>query len=206
MREYWDVASAEIQKPKLSNKVFGVGLARTGTTSLHHAMGILGLVSAPDSLPLLDSIDLDFLGCHDAFFDNPIPFRYRELERVCPNSRWIVTQRPVDDWIASMGWLFGTGLQQLKPDMREIGDRVHRQLYGSDRFDERRLRSVYSHHYAELADWIGDRPHVWLHVDQGLDWGPICELLNVAEPAADFPHSNRRRRRRIRGLRTRDQK
>lgn len=185
------MASASAQ---LSNKVFGVGLARTGTTSLHHAMGVLGLRSAPDSVPLLSGIDLDFLRNHDAFFDNPIPFRYRELDTVCPDSAWIVTQRPVDDWLSSMQWLFGPGLDRLSPDMRVVGDRVHRQLYGSVKFDERRLRSIYERHYAELEVWVVGRPSVWIHLNDGFSWDPICELLNRPVPRQPFPHTNRRRR------------
>jgi len=181
----------------LANKVFGVGLARTGTTSLHHAINALGLRSAPDSLPLLDGIDLDFLASHDAFFDNPIPFRYKTLDAICPNSRWIVTQRPVDDWLASMEWLYGPGIDRLPANIRKLGDRVHRQLYGSDKFDPDRLRSIYERHYGELAEWLGDRRVAWIHVDQGLDWAPICELLDLPIPKVKFPHTNQRRRRRM---------
>lgn len=202
MRQHCSVASAPSDRSNRKNKVFGVGLARTGTTSLHEAMGILGLNSAPNSIPLLDGIDLDFLSRHDAFFDNPIPFRYEALDTVCPDSRWIVTQRPVDDWLSSMEWLFGPGLDRLKPDMRIVGDRVHRQVYGSDKFDEQRLRSIYDRHYTQLADWVEGRHSIWIHVDDGLDWLPICQLLDLPVPQAPFPHSNRRRRRRLRGFRS----
>ena len=182
---------------RLGDKVFGLGLARTGTTSLHQAMGILGLRSAPDSIPLLESIDLDFLAAHDAFFDNPIPFRYEALDTVCPNSRWIITQRPVEEWLTSMRWLFGPGLDRLDPAMRDIGDRVHREVYGSAEYDEGRLRALYGEHYGNLASWVQDRQAVWIHVDSGdLTWEPLCELLSLPRPAVDFPHSNRRGRRR----------
>lgn len=184
---------------QLNNKVFGVGLARTGTTSLHEAMGVLGLNSAPDSIPLLSGIDIDFLRSHDAFFDNPIPFRYRELETVCPDSSWIVTQRPIEDWLASMRWLFGPGLDRLAPDIRIVGDRVHRQLYGSDRFDEGRLRTIYERHYGELTEWVASRPSIWMRLDEGFEWGPLCELVGRPVPSQGFPHTNRRRR----GLRRR---
>ena len=160
-------------------------------------MGILGLTSAPNSIPLLESVDLEFLRRHDAFFDNPIPFRYQALETVCPDSKWIVTQRPVDDWINSMDWLFGPGLDRLKPDMRRVGDRIHRQLYGSDRFDEERLRALYERHYAAVDEWVTGRNSVWIHVQEGMSWEPICALLDVAVPNVDFPHANRRHRRRF---------
>ncbi|NOX29391.1 MAG: sulfotransferase [Actinobacteria bacterium] len=178
----------------LTDKVFGVGLARTGTTSMHQAMGLLGLNSAPDSIPLLDSIDENFLACHDAFFDNPIPFRYRQLEAVCPDARWIVTQRPVEQWLDSMQWLFGPGLDRLDPQTRAIGDRVHRELYGSDTFDAQHLGTIYERHYDELAGWVSGRDAIWIHVDRGITWEPICELLDLDVPAEPFPHSNKRRR------------
>lgn len=190
------MAQAQPSTRTLRNKVFGLGLARTGTTSMHEAMGVLGLVSAPDSVPLLDGVHLDFLRAHDAFFDNPIPFRYRELDAICPESKWIVTQRPIDDWIASMAWLFGPGLARLDGPTRRIGDRVHRQLYGSAHFDERRLRAIYDRHYSELAGWINGRDHVWLDIDDGIGWAPICDLLGKPVPDVDFPHSNIRRPRR----------
>lgn len=188
-------AAGTLDNTIVDGKVFGLGLARTGTTSLHEAMAILGLVSAPDSIPLLDGLDRDFLRRHDAFFDNPIPFLYRELDAVCPKSKWIITQRPVDDWLASMRWLFGPGLDRLSPQMREIGDRVHRVVYGTAAFDPDRLRAIYDRHYGELAVWIEGRDAVWVHVDDGLDWSSICPLLECEIPDAPFPHSNRRRGR-----------
>ncbi len=182
-----DPATAERD---LSHKVFGLGLARTGTTSLHLAMGELGLRSAPDSIPLLDTIDLDFLERYDAFFDNPIPFRYRELAEVCPGSRYIVTHRAVEPWLRSMAWLFGPGLDRLDPSTRAVGDRVHRAVYGTEVFDPDVLREVHRRHEAEVRAFVENRPHLWLDTDDGLDWRPICELLDLPIPTVPFPRSN----------------
>lgn len=176
----------------LSRKVFGLGLARTGTTSLHQAMLHLGLRSAPDSIPLVDGMDHSFLTRFDAFFDNPIPFCYEALDRVCPDSRWIVTERPVDDWIESMRWLFGPGLDRLDPHTRSIGDHVHRVVYGTDTFDAARLRAIHTRHYSELRTWIADRPHVWIDMTRGITWEPICTLLDYRVPREPFPWANPR--------------
>ena len=94
-----------------------------------------------------------------------------------------------------MQWLFGPGLDRLDPEMRTIGDRIHRQVYGIDQFEEGALRLIYERHYGELSEWIADRPSIWIHVDQGLDWEPVCDLLGLAAPAEPFPHTNRRRSR-----------
>lgn len=173
-----------------AGKVFGVGLARTGTTSLHLAMGELGLRSAPDSVALLNAIDRSFLDRYDAFFDNPIPFRYQELDEACPGSRYIVTHRPVDSWLRSMEWLFGPGLDRLDPATRRIGDEVHRVVYGIDRFDRDRLRAVHIDHYAAIADWVREKPHVWIELEDGLSWEPICDLLGRPVPEVPFPRAN----------------
>lgn len=188
-------ASEPISGP-LKGKIFGIGLARTGTTSLYEAMAILGIDAAPSSAALLEHLDLDFLDRYDAFFDNPVPFRYRRLASLCHDARWIVTQRPLDPWLESMQWLFGPGLDRLDPATRELGDRVHLDVYGTTTFDADRLTDIYERHYGDLADWVLQRRHVWLDTDEGLDWEPICELVERPVPNRPFPHVNRRGGRR----------
>ncbi len=175
-------------------KVFGLGLARTGTTSMHRAMLRLGLRSAPDSTALLDELDLDFLGRYDSFFDNPIPFRYRALDDLYPNSLYIVTTRPVEAWLTSMEYLFGPGLDRLDADTRALGDRVHRNVYGTDQFEPETFAEIHQRHYRDVRLFVADRPHVWLDMESGFDWDQICKLLELPVPRSRFPHANRRNR------------
>lgn len=173
-------------------KVFGLGLARTGTTSLHEAMQLLGLRSAPESTAFLDGIDAEHLAAFDAFFDNPVPFRYEQLDAVVGDSaRWIVTERPVEDWLTSMQWLFGPGQDRLDSRTRALGRRVHLDVYGIDEFDPDRLRTVHAEHYANLRTWVTGRPHVWLNLTE-LSWSPLCALLDLPEPRRRFPRANQR--------------
>lgn len=178
--------------------VFGLGLARTGTTSMHEAMLALGYDSAPSSATLIDGIDRAFLDRHDAFFDNPVPFLRRELHEARPNASFIVTHRPVEPWLSSMEWLFGEGLDRLDPATRALGDRVHRFVYGTDVFDPDRLRRIHAEHYDGLRSWSDGRDDVlWLELEDGLGWQPLCDFLSVAVPDTPFPRlngSNRPRR------------
>lgn len=174
-----------------SGKVFGLGLARTGTTAMHEAMGILGVRSAPSSAVLIDGLDERFLDSYQAFFDNPIPFLYLELAERFPDARFVVTWRPIDGWLRSMEWLYGPGLDRLDAKTRELGDRVHRELYGTDRFDRDRLQTIYDEHYESLRNWAKDRDDVlWIDQSKGFTWEPLCEFLGLPVPSVPFPEAN----------------
>lgn len=177
-------------------KVIGLGLARTGTTAMHQAMGVLGLRSAPSSAVLIDGLDTaaaeELLANHHAFFDNPIPFLRAELADRFPDARYIITWRRVESWLDSMAWLFGPGLDRLDPETRELGDRVHRFVYGFDHFDPDRLREIHRAHYDELREWSEGRTDtLWLDQEDGFEWEPLCSFLHLPEPTVPFPVANR---------------
>jgi 3'(2'), 5'-bisphosphate nucleotidase len=74
------------------SKIFGIGLSKTGTTSLARALEILGY-KTKDYLGVsrysagdLSSIKLDEIDSNDAFTDTPIPSFYRELDVKYPGS------------------------------------------------------------------------------------------------------------------------
>lgn len=158
---------------------------------MHEAVGILGFRSAPSSASLVDGLDPEFLDAYDAFFDNPIPFLHRELAERHPDARFVVTWRPVEPWLDSMEWLFGPGLDRLDRQTRTLGDRVHRLVYGFDRYDRDRLREIHQSHYRELREWSVDRDNVlWLDQNEGFTWGPLCRFLGVPEPSDPFPVAN----------------
>ena len=187
----------------VERKIFGIGLARTGTTSLHRAFELLGIASAPHSIPLLVLLDGDesgevmepveaFLGGADAFTDNPIPFVYQRLDELCPGSKFVHTTRPVDDWLRSMRWLFGQGIERLSPEMRKIGHEVHQAVYGITTFDPDVLRRVHADHALGVAEYFADRPDDLLNVTLGgYGWLELCDFLKVECPDSVFPHENR---------------
>ncbi len=178
-------------------KIFGIGLSRTGTTSLHNGLSLLGLDSAPSSVALMTLLDdpgadVGLLDRHDAFTDNPVPFLYRVLDERFPDARFVLTTRQRDDWLASMHWLFGPGLDRLDPDTRRLGDRVHERLYGITSFDEQVLGDVYDRHHQEVEEHFSGREGDLLQLEtSGLAWQPLCSFLEIEEPSAPFPHVNR---------------
>lgn len=80
-------------------KIFGIGLSKTGTTSLAHALEILGY-RTKDYPGLsryragdLSSVDLAVVDAYDALTDTPIPSFYRELDQRYPGAKFILTVR-----------------------------------------------------------------------------------------------------------------
>ena len=95
-------------------KVFCIGFHKTGTTSLGDALTTLGyrvtgLAGKND--PEIGNHVLDMarrlVGEFDAFQDNPWPILYRELDAMCPGSKFILTLRDPEPWIRSQVRHFG---------------------------------------------------------------------------------------------------
>ena len=94
-------------------RLFGIGLNKTGTTSLHEALRMLGYdslhwggpalrrfveVSLAAGEPLLSRLDPHL----DAFSDiQVLSEHYELLDQQYPGSRFVLTTRPVEDWIES---------------------------------------------------------------------------------------------------------
>ena len=121
------------------SKVFGIGLSKTGTTSLARALEILGY-NTRDYLGVtryspgdLTSIDLDEVNANDAFTDTPIPSFYRELDKMYPGSKFILTVRDMDGWLKSCKKQF---TQKLADKQNEANINLFMDLYGCFVFDE----------------------------------------------------------------------
>ena len=93
------------------NKVFGIGLNKTGTTTLGQCGRILGYHCTSCNRSLLKDIVLrkDFSNVHrqvaqyDLFEDWPWPLIYKELDTIYPGSKFILTVRKSPDiWLNSL--------------------------------------------------------------------------------------------------------
>jgi GT2 family glycosyltransferase/glycosyltransferase involved in cell wall biosynthesis len=176
-------------------RVFGIGLNKTGTTSLHEALTMLGFtslhwggpsvrriieVSLAAGEPLLSRINPYF----DAFTDVlPLTQNFQLLDEQYPGSRFILTTRPLDAWIESR--------------CRHVASNVRRHAAGEYRgafleVDEATWRAEWEAHVERARDYFAGRDD-FLEIDitaRG-EWLPLCRFLGVAEPSRPFPWVNR---------------
>jgi hypothetical protein len=176
-------------------RIFGIGLNKTGTMSFHEAMSILGFESlhwggpairerveaALDSgRPLLSNLDQRF----DAFSDIEVLSRNFELlDTQYQGSRFVLTVRPVDEWIDS----------RRRHVERNVALKAQGKYDGTFLVvDEHQWRRDWTIHVGEAREYFRGRDD-FLEIDftRCPSWEPLCALLGVTEPSQPFPWANR---------------
>ena len=84
-------------------KIFGIGLSRTGTTSLNVALNRLGF----HSIHWINPMTMDLIGqpdfvLYDAFADIPVSYQFEQLYHTFPNSKFVFTTRDAESWETSI--------------------------------------------------------------------------------------------------------
>ncbi len=180
-----------------SRKVFGIGFHKTGTTTLASALRMLGYrVTGPFGVDTKDiaatAVDraLQIAKEWDAVQDNPWPLVFRELDEQFPGSRFVLTVRNTDQWLASVVQHFGGKTTPMRTWIYGVGDPV-----GNEEVYRRRIEE----HNQEVSAYFRDRPDdlLVLRIADGQGWEKLCPFLGVTTPDDPFPHANSHRERRL---------
>ncbi len=179
----------------MASKIFGIGLSKTGTTSLANALQILGY-KTKDNMGVvkyatgdLSSVDLHVVDANDALTDTPIPSFYRELDTKYPGSRFILTVRDSEGWLKSCKKQFTQRFAEVQTDAHK---RLFTDLYGTDVFDDRRFASGYEMFVDGAREYFKDRPQDLLIINIVADegWEKLCPFLQRPVPDIPFPKAN----------------
>jgi hypothetical protein len=173
-------------------KVFCVGFQKTGTTSMRSALEVLGYrvaghfgVDDPEIRHNALPQALKLAGKYGAFQDNPWPVLFRELDAHFPGSRFVLTVRDPQRWMASVVSHFG----DLSTPMREWIYEGH----GAPRGNEAAYLKRYERHNREVREYFSARTGDLLEMDieAGDGWDALCGFLGFPVPDVPFPHKNR---------------
>lgn len=178
-------------------KVFGIGLNKTGTTTLGECCRELGFRHASFNLGLLRQIrngELDGLRAvvdsHDSFEDWPYPLVFEQLDHLYPGSVFILTRRKDPET-----WLRSLEAHSLRTDPT-VAVPSRRLAYGwpYPQLNRQAHLSQYSAHLQRVRDYFKQRPGDLLELcwEEEARWQPLCDFLERPVPAAEFPHANRR--------------
>jgi Sulfotransferase domain len=190
-----------------SGRIFGIGLSRTGTSSLTTALNLLGFwsVHCPEDERTRKELMAYFAGGDarlrlsileglDAVTDSPIAASFEALDSAYPGSRFILTTREKQSWLRSYRSFWAEIGPALRANPDEPNARyIHafnRQLYGAADLDEARFARGYDEHVRRVRAHFRHRPKDLLTIDlcAGEAWEPLCEFLGVPVPDLPFPH------------------
>jgi hypothetical protein len=193
--------------------VFGIGLSRTGTTSLTSALAILGYASRhfPDDpetqaevrrvivdCPHARPVQLPVLASVDALTDTPVCCIYQPLAESYPEAVFVLTQRDLGAWLASCRryWAYVASPYFRRfpdADLTRYASLINRWLYGSATFDERMFAHAHAEYHARVEAFFAARPGRLLRLDicAGEGWAALCRFLSLPAPREPFPHENR---------------
>jgi len=169
----------------MKSKIFGIGLSRTGTTTLNEVLVGLGknVIHYPSELEL-------FSMRFDGATDIPVTVRYKELDAKFPNSKFIYTIRNKDKWLDSIvpylerkrGW----NMAQSQVDIRT-------QMYGSPFPSRAQAEAAYDSHDKDVLEYFKNRKQDLLILDiiGGDSTKLLTDFLDVDPINSEFPHKNK---------------
>lgn len=170
------------------NKIFGIGLSRTGTTSLGEALNFLGIrtIHWPTSM--------DDICRYTGAVDITVACRFRELEAIFPNSLFIYTERAADPWLRSVTEHYEAlgGDLALPEGQRQFAQEADFRIYGSLRPGPTHFRTAYARHHSSVLAYFESRRGQLLrmNISNGDGWKSLCNFLDVPTPRISFPHLN----------------
>jgi len=168
-------------------KIFGIGLSRTGTLSLATALRELGYkVSHYPKPPLIPKL-IKVLENYDCACDTPIAIAYKELDKIFPNSKFILTTRSLESWINSC-----RNFKHFRVKLSSDQKTVRLLLYNHNGFHEGKFRRSYIRHHREVKKYFKDRNDLLvMDFTKGDEWKKLCEFLGKEIPNKMFPHKHK---------------
>lgn len=186
-------------------KIFGIGLSRSGTSSLNAALNMLGFRTLHwriyEERRLLSVED-----CYlcDGITDINAAFMFETLFHMFPNAKFIYTTRPLKDWVKSISHHYDSpDPQHLKsrldatpvvyPANAHTGEEntldfhiIHHALYTNHKTWE----DAYNNHEKRVKAFFGKRQENFLRFDifrQKHGWPELCDFLGVKPPKEPYP-------------------
>jgi hypothetical protein len=185
----------------MKNKIFCVGLNKTGTSSLHEAFKILGLKSVHEYTDsgqnikdmlhenyLSGSDILKGLEAYDAYTDwDKMPYNqviFKEFVKQYPNSKFILNTRDIDGWLNSR-------VKHVKRNQLEKKNNPDADIKWLD-IDVKAWEEEFKKHHEVVFEHFKNREEEMLVFDitKGDGWEKLCPFLEMPIPSVPFPVKN----------------
>jgi hypothetical protein len=194
----------ETAKPQ--PKIFGIGLSKTGTTSLARALAFLGYESGSwkSGTKVLGWPEFFHM---DAVTDTPCAAQFESLYHVFRQSKFIYTTRDPESWSRSMIEHFGEESPE-KLRKRQAKRAFWEGKLGWEWYNTLRRVQIRERLYAQHSTWeeaynsfddrvckfFKNKPDdrfLVMNIPNGDGWKKLCSFLGHEVPDKSFPHKNK---------------
>lgn len=177
------------------SKIFGIGLNKTGTTTLGQCGKILGFRCTSCDKGLLEDFVIrnDFtrikqkVSQFDLFEDWPWPLIYKDLDRMFPGSKFILTVRHSEE-----KWLESLKNHSMKTPP---SNHCRKLAYGFNfpHKNEKDHIEFYRRHNDNVRSYFKNRSNDFIELcwENGDGFEELCSFLNCNVPDVPFPHANK---------------
>jgi len=183
-------------------KIFGVGLSKTGSTSLGKALEMLGYKNIHNDRAFVPFLypegQYNFTGRYDhvdAVEDLPTAMYYEQMLHEYPNARFVLTVRDAEAWY--------TSFSQHQKDITELYggvlpfrlQKITEMAYGTVEDDKETWVQHFNAHNAHVQEVIPAGQLLVMDITKGQGWKELCQFLGrqdgqCAHPEAAFPAEN----------------
>lgn len=175
-------------------KIIGVGMHKTGTTTLGDALRMLGFARTgwqPETASLYKrghkAALLDMMEDFDVFEDAPWFLMYKDACDRYPDCRLILThRRDMEAWFASLT----KHIDRIAPDAYSFRSVI----YGTDDLlsIKQHVLDTHARHVEDVKAFATERDIPLLEIcwENGDGWKEICEFVGKPVPDQPFPHAN----------------
>lgn len=173
------------------NKLFIIGLPRTGTTSI--SVALLEHFTVAHTAYTKRAFELA-----DVISDCPCFSDYQQLDSLFPNSKFVYLQRPLAQWLPSIQMLLNKMLPHLNSEtyVNPILKRSFSQIFDlnsvDNPLDSAHLTSCYQRHEQAVIDYFnGQNNLLSIDVSQTDSLPKLLSFLDLKESEnKQFPHLN----------------
>ena len=160
----------------MKNKAFGIGLAKTGTTTLTAIFQSAGY----KAIHYISETQYKNLHLYDFASDVPVCVRYKDLYNRFPEAAFIYVERDLEQWLDSCRrhWI-------RYPIVRHMDYR--REAYGSVYYSKKRFREVYLRHRDDINEFFKDKKLTTINICQKIGMEKLWDIIGTK---VDIPKLN----------------
>lgn len=175
------------------NKIFIIGLPRTGTTSISVALVDYGFKVAHTAYTKRTFELADVISDAPCFCD------YKELDKLFPNSRFVYLDRTLERWVPSMQMLLNKMLPELVPKsgylnpvLKRCIGKIFSPLTTANPLDKQHLENCYLDHQQAVFSYFANRDDfLAIDISHSGSLQQLLEFLGInGEDARAFPQLN----------------